>query len=85
VGDFRVTGDRLDAFVTDCAAWEGAKRASQERTDQACITCETVWVAWFKTLLPNREIDFGIQGRMGYGDPRCHFVLQFGRMFGHQP
>jgi hypothetical protein len=32
--------------------------------------------------LPNRNIEFGIQGRMGYGDPRCHFVLKFERMLG---
>ncbi len=80
-GDYRVRGDRLDAFVTICAAWEGAKRAALERTDQACMACETLWVAWFKTLLPNRRIVFDIQGRMGHGDPRCHFVLQFERVF----
>lgn len=81
VGDFQVKGDRLDAYVTTCAAWEGAKRAALERTDQACIACETVWLAWFKTLMPNRKIDLSIQARMGYGDPRCHFVLQFENMF----
>lgn len=81
VDDFRTDGDRLDAFIITCAAWEGAKRAALERTDQACIACETLWIAWFKTLLPNREIAFDIQGRMGYGDPRCHFVLEFKRMF----
>lgn len=79
VGDYRVDGDRLDAFVTTCAAWEGAKRAALERTDQACIACETLWLAWFKTLLPNRQIVFDMQGRMGYGDSCCHFVLQFPR------
>jgi hypothetical protein len=79
VGDYRVDEDRLDAFVTTCAAWEGAKRAALERTDQACIACETLWLAWFKTLLPNHQIVFDIQERMGYGDPRCHFVLQFPR------
>jgi len=73
--DFRLNGNRLDAFVTTCAAWEGAKRAALERTDQACIVCETLWVVWFKTLLPHYQVAFDIQGRMGYGDPRCHFVL----------
>jgi hypothetical protein len=81
VGDFGVHANRLDAYIMTCAAWEGAKRAALERTDQACIACETLWIAWFKTLLPNRKIDFDIQGRMGYGGPRCHFVLQFERMF----
>jgi hypothetical protein len=81
VGDFRVAGNRLDAYVTECAAWEGAQQAALERTDQACIACERVWVAWFKTLLPNRDISFDIQARMGYGAPRCHFVLQFESLF----
>ena len=81
VSDFHVVGDRLDAFVSVCAACEGARRAGLERTDQACVACETLWIAWFKTLLPNRQITFDIQGRMGYGDQRCHFVLQFERMF----
>jgi hypothetical protein len=82
VGDYRVEGTRLDAHIMTCVAWEGSKRAALERTDQACIACETLWIAWFKTLLPNRSIEFDIQGRMGYGDPRCHFVLQFERIFG---
>ena len=79
--DFRVSGDRLDAYVTKCAAWEGARHAALERTDQACIACEELWSAWFKTLLPNRKIQFDIHWRMGYGDARCHFVLEFERMF----
>ena len=85
-GDFRVSeqGQRLDAYVSVCAAWTGARQAALERTDQACIACEGVWVAWFKTLLPNQRIDFEIQERMVYGDPRCHFVLQFERMFGQE-
>lgn len=76
VGDFRVDEDRLDAFITTCAAWEGARRAALERTDQACIACETLWPVWFETLLPHHQITFDIQERMGYGDPRCHVVLQ---------
>jgi hypothetical protein len=77
-GDFRVASDRLDAYVTECAAWQGAKLAALERTDQACIACEKVWVAWFKTLLPQPDISFDIHSRMGYGAPRCHFVLKSG-------
>jgi hypothetical protein len=84
VADLRVTGDRLDAFVTTCVAWEGARQAALERTDQACLACEMLWIAWFKALLPNRRIAFDIQGRMGYGDPRCHFVLQFNRLYDDQ-
>ncbi len=74
-GDFHVDGDRLEASITTCAAWEGAKRAALERADQACIACETLWPAWFKALLPNHQITLDVQGRMGYGDPRCHFVV----------
>lgn len=79
-GDFQIDDDRLDAFITTCAAMEGAMQAALERTDQACIACETLWTAWFEILLPHHQIDLDIQGRMGYGDPRCHFVLQCERV-----
>ena len=81
-GDFRVSGDRLDAYVTKCAAWEGARRAALERADQACIACEELWIAWLKTLLTNWRVQFDIHWRIGYGDPRPHLVLEFERMFG---
>ena len=79
VGDFRIAGDQLDIFVTTCAAWEGAKRAALERTDQACIACEGIWGVWLETLLPDREVVLDIPERMGYGDPRCHIALRLER------
>ena len=78
-GDFRATEARMETYVTECAAWEGAKRAALERTNQACIACEGLWRAWFRTLLPNRSIGVNIHESMGDGDAQCHIVVEVER------
>ena len=61
--------------VRRCAAFEGAKRANLPRQDQACVTCETLWDAWFKALLPDAEISVAFPHRQGMGDPVCEFLV----------
>ena len=62
-------------LVRRCAAFEGAKKANLPRQDQACVTCETLWNAWFDVLLPGREISVQYPQRQGMGDPICEFVV----------
>lgn len=61
--------------VHRCAAFEGAKRANLERQDQACVTCETLWDAWFRVLLPGAQIAVQYPQRQGMGDPVCEFIV----------
>jgi len=62
-------------LVRRCAAFEGAKRANLPRQDQACVTCETLWDAWFRVLLPDAEISVAYPQRQGLGDPVCEFLV----------
>lgn len=68
-------GDRAQVIVSRCAAFEGAKLAALPRQDQACVACETLWNAWFETLLPGVEWDVEYPMRQGKGDPVCKFVV----------
>jgi hypothetical protein len=61
--------------VRRCAAFEGAKRANLPRQDQACVTCETLWDAWFEALLPDADISVAYPQRQGMGDPVCEFLV----------
>jgi hypothetical protein len=71
------TGDeQVDVLVGRCAALDGSRRARLERHDQACVACELLWPAWFRALLPGCEFTLEIDGRMGYGASRCHFVIR---------
>jgi hypothetical protein len=72
-GEQTIAGDTLHIAVTKCAAWAGAERANLKHTDQACITCETVWQAWFGALLPGYTVTQAVTARMGYGAPACRF------------
>jgi hypothetical protein len=72
---YQVSEAQVTAVISRCAALEGSKRARLERYDQACIACERLWPAWFRALLPGRQFNLEIEGRMGYGAPRCHFVV----------
>ncbi|MBC7251284.1 MAG: hypothetical protein H5T62_13480 [Anaerolineae bacterium] len=67
--------NKLEVRVYNCAALAGAKMANLERIDQACVACETLWNAWFDTLLPGKPIDVQYPMRMGKGDPHCHFII----------
>jgi hypothetical protein len=70
-------GERTARVVVQrCAAYEGAKRANLPRHDQACVTCETLWDAWFKVLLPSTEIRVLYPQRQGMGDPVCEFLVE---------
>jgi hypothetical protein len=62
-------------IVRRCAAFEGAKRANLPRQDQACVTCETLWDAWFRVLLPDAEISVEYPQRQGMGDRVCEFLV----------
>lgn len=73
--DYHLDQDRARIVVRRCAAFEGAKRANLERQDQACVTCETLWDAWFRALLPEAQIDVRYPQRQGMGDPVCEFVV----------
>jgi hypothetical protein len=73
--DFEMRDGGARIVVRRCAAFEGAKRANLPRQDQACVTCETLWDAWFKALLPDAEIDVTYPQRQGMGDPVCEFVI----------
>jgi hypothetical protein len=66
---------RARIVVRRCAAFEGAKRANLPRHDQSCVTCETLWDAWFRALLPDAEISVAYPQRQGMGDPVCEFVV----------
>ncbi|MCR4405720.1 MAG: L-2-amino-thiazoline-4-carboxylic acid hydrolase [Anaerolineae bacterium] len=71
-----VNPDTVEIQVHRCAAYEGAKAANLERVDQACIACETLWNAWFETLLPNVTVEVQYPMRMGKGAPHCHFIIR---------
>jgi hypothetical protein len=70
-----VRPNRIEVRVYRCAAYEGAKLANLERVDQACLACETLWNAWFETLLPDTSVDVQYPMQMGKGAPHCHFVI----------
>jgi hypothetical protein len=70
-GDYAIEGDALTVTVHKCAAWEGAKRAKLEKDVQACLTCDSLWKAWFDTLLPDHDVSQEVVARMGFGDPQC--------------
>ena len=67
--------EQAQVIVSRCAAYEGAKLAALPRQDQACVACETLWDAWFETLLPGTEWDVQSPLRQGKGDPVCKFVV----------
>ena len=67
--------DQAQVVVSRCAAYEGAKLAALPRQDQACVACETLWNAWFETLLPGVEWDVQFPIRQGKGDPACRFIV----------
>lgn len=71
-----VSQDTVEIRVHRCAAYEGAKAANLERVDQACIACETLWNAWFETLLPKHVVEVQYPMRMGKGAPHCHFIIR---------
>lgn len=76
VGELIVEGDAIYITVSRCAAWEGAKRANLERTDQACIACETVWQAWYGALLPAYDVSQQVIARQGMGAAQCQFRVR---------
>ena len=74
--DFQVViPTQAEVLIYRCAAYEGAKMARLERVDQACVACETLWVAWFEVLLPNTPVTVRYPLRQGKGDPHCHFII----------
>lgn len=75
-GEQVVEGDTIAVTVTKCAAWEGSQRARLERSDQACLTCDRVWAAWFDALLPDHDVSQQVIARMGYGAPQCQFRVR---------
>ena len=70
--------DRAEVTIRRCAAFEGAKRASLARVDQACVACETLWDTWLETLLPDVPVQVEYPARQGMGDPVCRFEIQIG-------
>ena len=68
-------GAHAEVKVHRCAAFEGAKRASLARVDQACVACEGLWNVWLEALLPGSLIDVQYPARLGKGDPHCHFII----------
>lgn len=73
--NYEVEDRRARVVVRRCAAFEGAKRANLARQDQACVTCETLWDAWFKVLLPATKISVEYPQRQGMGDAICEFLI----------
>jgi hypothetical protein len=73
---YTIGQDQVDVLITLCSALEGSKRAHLERHDQACVACETLWPAWFRALMPGRRFSLEIDGRMGCGASRCHFIIR---------
>ncbi len=74
--DYEMDDGVARILVRRCAAYEGAKRAKLPRQDQACVTCETLWGAWFETLLPDAKIAVRYPQRQGKGDSVCQFVVE---------
>jgi hypothetical protein len=73
--EYEVGDRRARVVVRRCAAYEGAKRANLPRHDQACVTCETLWDAWLKVLLPAAQICVQYPQRQGMGDAVCEFIM----------
>jgi hypothetical protein len=67
--------NQAEVIVRHCLAYEGAKRAALPRVDQACTACETLWDAWFETLLPGAQVTVQYPLRMGKGDDFCRFEI----------
>ncbi len=74
--DYQPADGKARVLVRRCAAFEGAKRANLPRHDQACVTCETLWDAWFSVLLPGSNITVEYPQRQGMGDPVCEFIIK---------
>jgi hypothetical protein len=72
---YEVEAHRARVVVRRCAAFEGAKRANLARQDQACVTCETLWDAWFEALLPSTKISVRYPQRQGMGAAVCEFLI----------
>jgi len=70
-----VSENEATIVVSRCAAFEGAKRAKLERSDQACIACEGLWSVWLDVLLPDNAIDIQIAMQQGKGAPQCQFDI----------
>lgn len=73
-----LTPERAEIVIRRCAAYEGARRANLPRVDQACVACESLWVAWLETLLPETPLRVEYPMRQGKGDPHCHFIITAG-------
>ncbi|MFN2243327.1 MAG: SH3 domain-containing protein [Anaerolineae bacterium] len=74
--EFSVQGDeQVEVIIRRCAAYEGAKLAALPRQDQACVACETLWLAWLDTLLPEVTWEVQYPMRQGKGDPVCRFLI----------
>jgi hypothetical protein len=74
--DYQMGDANARVLVRRCAVFEGAKKANLPRHDQACVTCETLWDAWFKVLLPEVQITVQYPQRQGKGDPICEFIIE---------
>lgn len=74
--DYLTEDGMARVLVHRCTAFEGAKRANLPRHDQACVTCETLWAAWFEVLLPDAKITVQYPQRQGKGDPICEFIIE---------
>jgi hypothetical protein len=68
--------NHAEVIVRRCAAYEGAKRASLPRVDQACVACEMLWHVWLESLLPGAEVEVQYPMRQGKGDPHCRFLMR---------
>ena len=74
--DYQIGDGSARVLVRRCAVFEGAKIANLPRHDQACVTCETLWDAWFQVLLPEAKISVQYPQRQGKGDPICEFIIE---------
>ena len=74
-----VADSHAEVIIRRCAAYEGAKQAALPRLDQACVACETLWNAWFETLLPAARVEVQYSTRLGKGDSLCRFVIHIGK------
>ena len=74
--EYQTGDDTSRVLVRRCSVFEGAKRANLPRQDQACVTCETLWGAWLKVLLPENNFTVQYPQRQGMGDPVCEFIIE---------
>jgi ABC-type uncharacterized transport system permease subunit len=74
--DYQIEGSSARILVRRCSPYEGAKKANLPREDQACVTCETLWDAWFAILMPGSSITVQYPQRQGKGDPVCEFLIE---------